>query len=215
VTPAAVPQPVPTVQPGTAPSAWVQRFAGLICSGGTVLDVACGSGRHLRWLAGKGWSLTGVDRDATVLAELQLAVPQAELIVADLEGAAWPLGKRRFDAVVVTNYLWRPLWPALLGALADEGVLLIETFAHGQGHIGRPARADFLLQPGELLRVATGLRVVAFEDGFEDTRAPVEGDPARAARAARYVQRVAAVREDLKAQRAPDAPPPRYALDGR
>jgi hypothetical protein len=30
-------------------------------------------------------------------------------VVADIEGGPWPLAGRRFDAVVVTNYLWRPL----------------------------------------------------------------------------------------------------------
>ncbi|MFM7505207.1 MAG: class I SAM-dependent methyltransferase [Rubrivivax sp.] len=164
------------------PSAWVQRFAGLVRPGGTVLDLACGSGRHLRWLAARGHAVTGVDRDAEALAPL---AGLGELIVADIEASPWPLAARRFDAVVVTNYLWRPLLPRIAEALADEGVLLYETFAHGQQSIGRPARAEFLLAPGELLSAFAGLRVVAFEDGFEQPPAPG---------AARFVQRLAAVR---------------------
>ncbi len=185
-----------------APSDWVQRFACLLPDRAQVLDVACGSGRHLRWLAAQGHRVTGVDRDAAALDALALELPQAELQVADLEGAPWPLPGRLFDGVVVTNYLHRPLFPALLAALAPGGVLICETFAHGQQTIGRPARADFLLQPGELWRLCTGLRVVAFEDGFE---------PATAHRSARFVQRLAAVRED-PSNPADDRAVPRYRL---
>jgi SAM-dependent methyltransferase len=147
-----------------SPSPWVQRFAHLVRPGGTVLDLACGSGRHLLWLAGRGFRLTGVDRDAQALLPLR---SHAEVIEADLEAAPWPLAGRRFDAVVVTHYLWRPLWPALRGALADGGVLIYETFAHGQEKLGRPSRPEYLLQPGELLQACAGLHVVAYEDGFE------------------------------------------------
>jgi SAM-dependent methyltransferase len=176
-----------------APSAWVRRFASLVRPGGTVLDVACGSGRHVRWLVAQGYAVTGVDRDAVAVEPLREV---AEIVCADLEGAPWPLPGRRFDAVVVANYLWRPLFPALRAALAAGGVLIYETFAHGQQLIGKPARPDFLLQNGELLRAFAGLRVVAFEDGFE-------------AAPARYVQRIAAVAE------APDATAaPRYGLKG-
>lgn len=175
------------------PSAWVRRFAGLVRPGGTVLDVACGSGRHVRWLAAQGFAVTGVDRREEAVAPLRAV---AEVVVADIEAGPWPLPGRRFEAVVVTNYLWRPLWPALRAALAEGGVLLYETFAHGQQLIGKPQRPEFLLQPGELLRLCAGLRVVAFEDGFD-------------AAPARYVQRIAAVAE------VPGSPePPRYALQG-
>jgi SAM-dependent methyltransferase len=146
------------------PSGWLRRFVHLLRPGGTVLDVACGSGRHVRWLAAQGFAVTGIDRDAAATAPLRAV---AEVVVADLESAPWPLPARRFDAVVVTNYLWRPLWPALRAALDDGGVLIYETFALGQHLIGRPSRPDFLLQPGELLQVFAGLHVVAYEDGLE------------------------------------------------
>ncbi len=146
------------------PSPWLRRFAHLLAPGGTVLDVACGSGRHLRWLAARGHRVTGIDRDSDALQPLQAL---AEIVVADLEASAWPLPGRQFDAVVVTNYLWRPLWPALHAALADGGVLIYETFAHGQHLIGKPSRPEFLLQSGELLQAFDGLQVVAFEDGLE------------------------------------------------
>lgn len=145
-----------------------------------MLDVACGGGRHLQWFAGRGHAVVGVDQD---IAAARALVPAAELIQADLENGPWPLttpqGPRRFGAVVVTNYLWRPLWPMLLDSLAPGGLLLYETFAAGNETVGRPARADFLLQPGELLQVCKDLQVVAYENGFL-----AEPD--------RFVQRVAA-----------------------
>lgn len=164
---------------GLAPSAWIVRWSQLVPAGARVLDVACGSGRHLRWFAARGCQVTGVDRDAAALQGLD---GLGELIVADIERGPWPLPGRRFDAVVVTNYLWRALMPTLVDSVADGGVLLYETFAAGQETVGRPSNPDFLLQPGELLRCVRGLRVVAFEDGFLD--APE-----------RFVQRIAAVRE--------------------
>jgi SAM-dependent methyltransferase len=149
----------------------VRRFAGLLRPGARVLDVACGSGRHLRWLAAQGHRVTGVDRDGEALQALAALCPAAELLQADLEAAPWPWPQRCFDAVVVTNYLHRPLFPALLAAVADGGVLLVETFADRQQTIGRPSRPAFLLQPGELWRQCAGLRGVACEDGFEPATA--------------------------------------------
>ena len=149
-----------------SPSDWVQRWAGLIRPGGTVLDVACGSGRHLRWLAAQGFQVTGVDRDA---AALQGLAGLGETVLADIESGPWPLAGRHFDAVIVTNYLWRALTPTLLASLNDGGLYLHETFADGQQLIGRPSRPEFLLQRGELLALTAGLRTVAFEDGWLDS----------------------------------------------
>lgn len=164
-----------------APSDWVQRWAHLITPGGTVLDLACGSGRHLRWLAAQGFWVTGVDRDAEAVAPLRDVAEVAEIVVADLEAEGpFPLAGRRFDAVVVTNYLWRPRFADVLALMADDGVLIYETFAAGHEALGRPSRPDFLLQRGELLKRCAGLRVVAYEDGR------LENPP-------RCVQRIAAL----------------------
>ena len=159
-----------------------------------MLDVACGSGRHLRWLAAQG--LGRHRRRPRCGGARAAARAWPRFVVADLEGAPWPLPGRRFDGIVVTNYLWRPLFPALRAALAPGGVLIYETFADGQQRVGKPSRPDFLLQHGELLRAFAGLRVVAFEDGFEATPA-------------RHVQRIAAVAEAADAAAAP-----RYRLSG-
>ena len=152
------------------PSPWVVRFAPLIAASGSVVDVACGRGRHARWLAARGLRVTAVDRDRQALD----ACGAHEAIQADLEAddAGWPLAGRVFDAVIVTNYLYRPLFAALLGALAPGGVLLYETFASGNARFGKPANPGFLLEPGELLRRAVGLDVVAFEDGLVDLPRP-------------------------------------------
>jgi hypothetical protein len=97
---------------------------------------------------------------------------------------------QRFDALVVTNYLWRALWPSLMASLAPGAVLIYETFADGNQSVGKPSRPDFLLRHGELLEVARGLRVVAYEDGF------LQPPP-------RYVQRIAAVADTTADRRYP------------
>ena len=155
-----------------------------------VLDVACGHGRHMRWFHGRGHAVTGVDRSPEAI---EAVAPLGEAVLADIEGGPWPWPGRRFGAVVVTHYLWRPLLPVILDSLEEGGVLIYETFAAGNETVGKPSRPDFLLQPGELIDVCRGLRIVAYEDGFE-------ADPPR------FVQRIAAVRQPH------GAPPARHAL---
>lgn len=148
-----------------APSAWVDRFAQLIAPGGEVLDLACGSGRHARYLAGLGYRVEAVDRDSASLAALA-GIAGITTRCADLEGSAWPYGPGRFDGIVVTNYLYRPLMADLLGALRPGGVLIYETFALGNEKLGRPSNPEFLLRPHELLQWVQGrLQVLAFEQG--------------------------------------------------
>ena len=213
----ATPDPAPLARPAPGPpSPWLQRWAHLVPAGSAVLDLACGSGRHLVSGAARGWRMTGVDRDADALAAagsaqrsaqrsakrsaqrsaagLQSPGAPAELVQADLETGPWPWPGRQFDALLVFNYLWRPLWPQLLAALAPGGVLIYETFACGNQTVGKPSRPDFLLQNAELLACCAGLRVVAYEDGYLDSPP-------------RFVQRVVAV-QPARA----DGPPPRHAL---
>jgi SAM-dependent methyltransferase len=160
---------------------WIRRFAALVPAMGSVLDVASGPGRHSRLFAARGCPTLAVDRDADALATLR-GVSNVTTLCADLERDAWPLTGRRFDAVVVTNYLYRPLFRHLLDAVADDGVLLYATFAVGNEAFGKPSNPDFLLRSHELLELVDGkLAVVAFEQGR------IEGD--RAA----VVQRLAAV----------------------
>jgi len=181
---------------GSPPSDWIVRWTPLLPPAARVLDVACGHGRHVRWLAAAGHRVTAVDREAGLIVALD---GLAEAVQADLEGGPWPLPDRQFDAVIVTNYLWRPLFPALKAAVASGGLLIYETFAQAHAALGRPRRPEFLLRPGELIdvlrapahTVAQGAapsgdwHVVAFEEG----RLPARGDGPE-----REVQRIVARR---------------------
>ena len=145
-----------------APSPWVERWATLIRPGGTVLDVAAGSGRHARFLARMGFEVDAVDRDTALFVDPPQAV---RLLQADIEAGPWPYEGRRFDAIVVCNYLHRPLLPVMTNALEPGGLLVYETFARGNERFGKPSNPDFLLAPGELLETVRGkLRVIAYED---------------------------------------------------
>lgn len=168
----------------SAPSAWVLRWAGLIPAGGRVLDLACGSGRHTRYLAGLHHPVEAVDIDIAPAAELA-ALPRIALRRADIEQDPWPFGEAEFAGIVVTNYLHRPLFPDLLCSLAPGGVLIYETFAVGNERYGRPSNPNFLLLPGELLEAVRGkLNVVGYEDVLVTWPKPAA------------VQRICAVRPD-------------------
>ena len=145
-----------------APSPWILRFLPLIAAGGAALDLAAGTGRHSRLLLAHGLAVTALDRDP----DQQPDAPALTKIRADLEdGSPWPLPGRRFDLVLVTNYLHRPILPDIIGAVAPGGLLLYETFAQGNERFGKPSNPDFLLRPGELAAaVADHLEVLAFED---------------------------------------------------
>jgi len=178
----------------SAPSPWITRFAALVPAGARVLDVAAGSGRHARFFAARGARVVAVDIDADALATLA-DIPGVTIRVADLEGGAWPFAGASFDAIVVTNYLHRPLLSHLLATLAPDSVLLYETFAVGNEAFGRPSRPAFLLREDELLDAfRERLMIVAFEQGV------IDEDGRTAA-----VQRIAAVR---RAQGWPPSLPP-------
>jgi SAM-dependent methyltransferase len=176
------------------PSPWILRWSHLLAPGADVLDVACGTGRHMRWFRSQGHAVTGVDASAAALAT---AGAFGSTVQADIEAGPWPFTGRQFGAVIVTRYLWRPRLADILAAVAPGGVLLYETFAAGNETVGKPSRADFLLRPGELLAACAGFRVVGYEDGF-------------LAEPASFVQRIAAVRPVDP----PPAAPQRHRLPG-
>lgn len=138
----------------------------------------------MQWFAEQGHEVTGIDRAPEAI---EAAGCFGEAVPADIENASWPLTHsdhtRQFDAVIVTNYLWRPLFEVMVQSLTPGGVLIYETFAQGHETVGRPSNPAFLLQPNELLTAFKSLHIVAFEDGFLD-------------HPARFVQRLAAVRPD-------------------
>lgn len=174
-------------------SGWVTRWSHLLPAGCNVLDLACGHGRHMRYVASRGHTVTGVDRNPEAIKSV---TPWGEAVCADIENGPWPLPGRIFGGVVVTNYLWRPLWPHILASLGPNGVLIYETFSAGNESVGKPSRPDFLLRPSELLDLCKDLRVVAFEEGF-------------LTQPERFVQRIVAVRETDATQM-----PVRYPLIG-
>jgi SAM-dependent methyltransferase len=154
--------------PYIAPSPWVMRWASLIRSGGVVLDVAAGHGRHSRALVDLGLQVVAVDVDVSALHDTG-----AEIVETDLETGEWPFMGRTFDGIVITNYLHRPHFPHLIAALNEGGVLIFETFSQGNEKLGRPRNPDFLLAPGELLAAfGSVLEVVAYENGEEQQPRP-------------------------------------------
>jgi SAM-dependent methyltransferase len=154
------------------PSPWVLRFAALIPPGGTVLDVAAGHGRHTRVLQVLGFKVVAVDVDVSGLADLA-DDPNIEVKAYDLEAQPWPFAGGGFDGIVVANYLHRPHFANYIDALAEEGVLIIETFGQGNELLGRPRNPDFLLKTGELYDAFAGpLHVVAYEHGAEQEPRP-------------------------------------------
>ncbi len=151
------------------PSQWVVEHAALIHKGGRVLDLACGSGRHAIWLAGQGYQVYAVDRDAQAVAGMQ-GMANISVSITDIETGHWPETDQRYDGIVVSRYLFRPLLSTLAEMLNPDGVLIYETFMIGNERYGRPSNPDYLLQPDELKMVyAPLLRIYAFEQGrFEE-----------------------------------------------
>jgi SAM-dependent methyltransferase len=139
-------------------SEWVVKCAPHV-KRGPVLDVACGEGRHARFFRDKGFEVVAVDRQPVVLERITF-------VEADLEGGGpWPFAGRKFGAIVVTNYLHRPLFPHLAASLDEGGVLIYETFMLGNERFGRPSNPKFLLRPGELKDAFAGLQLLDFEEG--------------------------------------------------
>ena len=165
-------------------SPWVLRWAELV-DRGPVLDVASGAGRHSIVFAERGLEVVAVDREPHSIAG-------ARFVQADLEsGGAWPFAGQRFAAVIVTNYLHRPLFPLLEAALAEQGILIYETFMAGNARYGRPSNPAFLLRPAELLQAFPRLAPLGFEQGLVER-------PKKA-----VVQRLCAIRGQVESAKIP------------
>lgn len=175
------------------PSPWIERFLPIVAQGGRALDVACGSGRHILAASHSGLVVTGIDRDISAARPLA-GRPGVELIEMDLEsGSPWPFEPAAFDAVIVANYLWRPLLPHIVAAVNHSGVLLYETFADGNERFGRPSNPDFLLQPGELLQAVS------------DKLTPIRYEHVHLSGPDRIVQRICALGPDHEGLSLPPA----------
>ena len=163
-------------------SDWVKKWSHLLAANSRVLDLACGFGRHAMWLSTLKMDVLALDKDPLALEKIQsLGITT---LCADLENAPWPLADQRFEALIVTNYLWRALWPNLLDCVKEGGFVIYETFCDGHQAYGKPSRADFLLKSGELLEVFKSFKVLGYEEGL-------------LLQPSRYVQRIAAQKPTL------------------
>ena len=149
------------------PSAWVLRFIDELPPHAKVLDVACGEGRHTSLCLLRGFDVTAVDVDVTHLEPL-VGTPGLTLECRDLEAEPWPYAEEAFDAIIVTNYLYRAHFPHYWRSLKSGGLFLMETFTTVNTAIwGRPRSPEHVLQPGELLRLAPPeARICAYEEGL-------------------------------------------------
>jgi SAM-dependent methyltransferase len=160
------------VEKPPAPSSWVESHGHLVRAGGKVLDLACGGGRHSRWFMSQGYRVLAVDRDISKLEDLR-GDATIEILAYDLEADFWPFLTQKFDGIVVTNYLHRPLFPHLVTSLAVGGILIYETFAVGHQQFGKPNNPNFLLRKGELQRFfGKHLEVLAHEAVVDMARGP-------------------------------------------
>lgn len=154
------------------PSPWVVKHLPLIRKGGRVLDLACGSGRHAIWIAQQGYQVDAVDRDVQAVSGM-VGMDNINIIVLDLEAGEWLRPDQRYDGIVVSRYLYRPLLPILPEILNPGGVLIYETFMEGNGRFGKPSNPDFLLLHDELLALYSPLlSIYAFEQGGESKPKP-------------------------------------------
>ena len=160
---------MPGARRGTEPrlSAWVERFLPLAPRGaGRVLDLACGLGRHSFLASILGFEVLACDREPD-FAIRALGNPGIEFRRLNLEAGAWPFGEERFAAIIMTNYLFRPLFAEFPRALAPGGLLICETFTRPESlAAGRPRNPAHWLGPCELPGLVRPLSVIAYEDGL-------------------------------------------------
>jgi 2-polyprenyl-3-methyl-5-hydroxy-6-metoxy-1,4-benzoquinol methylase len=155
-------------------ASWLVEHAALLPREGRALDVACGRGRNAIWLAERGLTTFAVDRNAEAVHDLNHAARATGLAltaeVRDLESGSVSLSHSTYDVIVVVHYLHRPLFPALIDALAPGGLLVYETFTSAQAARGKPTNPDYLLEAGELLALVRPLEVLASREGDYEGR---------------------------------------------
>ncbi len=148
-------------------SNWVESHRALFLPEEKVLDLACGGGRHSLFLARQGCSVTAVDIDTAAIRSLE--APEIHIVDADLEQDDWPFEPEMFGAILVSNYLWRPLFDPIIATLKPGGIILYETFAVGNEAYGRPKNPNFLLKEGELLSIFSAFEIMDYYHGTQTT----------------------------------------------
>jgi SAM-dependent methyltransferase len=149
-------------------SSWVVKYLSLIPKGGRVLDLACGNGRHAIWLAQQGYQVDAIDREIQAVSSM-VGIDNINVGILDLEAGEWPNSDQRYDGIIVSRYLYRPLLHTLAAILNPGGVLIYETFMVGNERHGKPSNPDFLLLPNELLEIYSPLlNIISFEQEGEE-----------------------------------------------
>jgi len=151
----------------------VTESASYLTKPSRILDLACGGGRNGQHLLSLGHNVVFLDKDIAGLSHLKCK-PNAEIIEADLEnGDPWPLGDRKFDAVLVVNYLWRPIMGDIINSVIGGGVLIYETFGVGNEKYGRPSNPKFLLSENEMPNMLMdNFDIVRYQHGFVESPKP-------------------------------------------
>jgi len=147
------------------PSVWVVTNSRYLVPNAKVLDLACGNGRHTKFLIEQGFDVTSVDINQNALNEVA-KISKSRVLSADLENGEWPFAERSFDGIVVTNYLHRPQLELITNTLTDRGLLIYETFMIGNERYGKPSNPAFLLRPNELNNIfAHSMLILKSEQG--------------------------------------------------
>src|SRR5262249_16772342 len=151
---------------------------------GSVLDLACGAGRHSLLLAKRGYAVTGIDASAaaleiaegraleagivvhrnTILIRSKAPSPGSlELVPADLESVTLPADA--FDVILCVHYLQRSLFAQMERALRPSGMLVFETFTRAHLEFGTgPRNPEFLLDLHELRSAFPSLRTIFYRE---------------------------------------------------
>lgn len=155
------------------PEDFILHFAHLAPDGAEVLDAAAGSGRHALFLARRHCRVVAIDRDPRNVAAIRDAATglAVQAIEGDIENFCFL--PERFDAIVNTFFLFRPLLPQYLATLRPNGLLFFRTFTTDHIDVlgNEKPRRDFLLRPGELRAAFQSLNIVHYEEKVEGARA--------------------------------------------
>ena len=147
-------------------SNWVKYcLEALPYKNGYALDLACGRGRHSILLSNYGYNVLSVDIDGHKLNCFYGKLIKKKVI--DVENINnWPLEKKKFNAIIVTNFLNRKIFPSIIGSIKKKGYLIYETFSEGQQKIGRPTNPKYILKPRELIRLSNKMQLLAYENVY-------------------------------------------------
>ena len=131
------------------------------------LDLACGAGRDLVYLAMQGWQMTGVDLREEMLEKAQALAKRQQVHITteqrDCESSADPFehcADESYGLINVARYLHRPLFPVLKRLLAPKGYVVYHTFMQGCEAFGSPKNPRFLLAPNELAGLFSDYQIV-------------------------------------------------------